>query len=102
MLGYPKFRLSPELQVSLVASEVLPFRDRHEVPSGPAVCRDAADDPFLWCARAAYADALVTGDDDLLALGDSWEGVRIVRLAEILEILAGRNRTPPAPEGEIG
>ena len=32
------------------------------------ICRDADDDRILACARAAAADCLVTGDDDLLVL----------------------------------
>ena len=40
----------------------------------PAVpeCRDPFDRPFLELATAARADALVTGDADLLALADSF------------------------------
>ena len=32
------------------------------------ICRDADDDRILACAKAAAADCLVTGDDDLLVL----------------------------------
>ena len=34
------------------------------------VCRDAEDDPILGTAVAARCDLLVTGDKDLLELGD--------------------------------
>ena len=35
-------------------------------------CRDPFDRPFLELALAGRADALVTGDADLLALADSF------------------------------
>lgn len=89
VLCYPKFKLPGTVITALVASEILPFRDRVEVSAGPPVCRDPADDVFLWVARAGQADALVTGDDDLLSLGETWEGVSIRRPAEILVILDG-------------
>ncbi len=42
---------------------------RHEI-GAPAVpdCRDPFDRPFLELALAGRADALITGDDDLLVL----------------------------------
>lgn len=41
---------------------------------------DPSDDKFLACAKAASADAVVTGALHLLALG-SWEGIRILTAA---------------------
>jgi putative PIN family toxin of toxin-antitoxin system len=35
----------------------------------PGVCRDPLDEPYLQTALAGRAGAIVTGDDDLLALG---------------------------------
>jgi putative PIN family toxin of toxin-antitoxin system len=69
VLSYPKFRLSAEDQHNLLAA-FLPFAETVVAPKGgrlPA-CRDPADLPFLALAAAAGADALVTGDDDLLVL----------------------------------
>jgi uncharacterized protein len=34
------------------------------------VCRDADDDPVLACAISAEADCLISGDEDLLVLGE--------------------------------
>lgn len=45
---------------------------------------DPSDDKFLACAKAADADAVVTGDAHLLVLG-SWEGVRILSAAEFFK-----------------
>jgi putative PIN family toxin of toxin-antitoxin system len=70
VLAYPKFRLSADEQHELLA-DYLPFakvvrvpQERPQVPN----CRDPADMPFLYLAAAGRADALVTGDADLLAL----------------------------------
>lgn len=50
-----------------------------------SVLRDAPDNRILECAIAGRADLIVTGDRALLALGEH-AGVRIVRLAEYLEM----------------
>ena len=69
VLGYPKFRLSQSERENLL-EEYLPWCevvvvDRPvDVPEG----RDPDDRIFLELAVSAGADALVTGDDDLLAL----------------------------------
>lgn len=47
------------------------------------VLRDAPDNRILECAVAAGADAIVTGDREMLALGE-YAGVRILSLAEYL------------------
>lgn len=70
VLSYAKFKLSPAEQHELLAdylpwAEVVPNPARP--PSTPA-CRDPHDVPFLQLAFSARADALVTGDADLLVL----------------------------------
>lgn len=52
----------------------------------PAVTRDPKDDYLLAYAVVGEADYLVTGDDDLLVLGNV-EGVKIVTAREFLAIL---------------
>ena len=47
------------------------------------VLRDAPDNRILECAVAGEADAIVTGDREMLALGEH-AGVRILSLAEYL------------------
>ncbi|WKZ46863.1 MAG: putative toxin-antitoxin system toxin component, PIN family [Anaerolineales bacterium] len=49
-------------------------------------CRDPKDNKFLEAALAGEADAIVTGDDDLLVL-HPFEGVDILRPVELLEKL---------------
>ena len=69
---HPKFRLTLAEQEELLA-DYLPFCTTIAIPNPPPpvpVCRDPADVPFLQLAVAGQADALVTGDQDLLALGE--------------------------------
>ena len=69
VLSYPKFRLTDDERDDLLA-DYLPWCEAVVVPEGIETpnCRDPFDLPFLELALASKADALVTGDDDLLAL----------------------------------
>lgn len=70
VLGYPKFRLTPAEQHDLLA-DYLPWAHVVRIPAPPPAtpaCRDRHDVAFLQLAYAANADALVTGDADLLTL----------------------------------
>ncbi len=49
------------------------------------VCRDPNDDFILECAVLGEADLNVTGDKDLLSLGE-YKGVRIVAARQYLEM----------------
>lgn len=51
-----------------------------------AVCRDPKDDKFLEVAVAGKADAIVSGDDDLLIL-DPYAGIPIVTPRRFLAML---------------
>lgn len=70
VLAYPKFALEAEAAKGVLAhylehAEALPaVKPRGRVPQ----CRDADDQKFLDLAWAAGADALVSGDADLLVL----------------------------------
>lgn len=58
----------------------------------PARCRDRKDDYLLEQAIRFRADILVTGDDDLLALDGTIEGLRILLPRTLLdELTAGTN-----------
>lgn len=52
----------------------------------PASLRDPDDVHVLACAVAEAADAIVTGDHDLLAMG-SFEGIQIIEVTEALRRL---------------
>lgn len=70
VLNYPKFKLSAADQQELLA-DYLPYGLTIVIPEPPPAtpaCRDAFDVPFLQLAVAGQADALVTGDQDLLCL----------------------------------
>ena len=70
VLAYPKFRLDMQAQQELLA-DYLPHALVVTIPEPPPkvpACRDKFDLPFLHLAAAGKADALVSGDADLLAL----------------------------------
>ena len=70
VLAYPKFKLAPDEQHDLLA-DYLPWTEVARIPELPSkapACRDPHDLPFLQLAFAAKADALITGDADLLVL----------------------------------
>ena len=90
-LQHPKF--ARRLAGRGETAETLAIRFRaacHEATpariTSPAALRDPDDAHVLACAVAAEADAIVTGDNDLLALG-SFEGIPIIKAAEALKLL---------------
>jgi uncharacterized protein len=70
VLAYPKLGLTVEQQKTALtfymehAETSAKPRTRSKLPK----CRDPKDEMFLRLAYAAKVDAIVTGDDDLLAL----------------------------------
>ncbi len=68
-LHYPKFHLTDTEREDLLA-DYLPWCETVAVPKPPEApdCRDPFDRPFLELALAGQADALVSGDEDLIAL----------------------------------
>lgn len=70
VLAYPKFHLTAEEQEELLA-DYLPFCESvsiHRQLAGVPICRDPHDQMFFRLAIAGCADALVSGDADVLAL----------------------------------
>ena len=69
VLHYPKFRLTRGEREDLL-DDYLPQCEAVPVPASIEIpeCRDPFDRPFLELALAAEADALLTGDKDLLEL----------------------------------
>jgi putative PIN family toxin of toxin-antitoxin system len=92
VLSYPKFRLTAGEREDLLG-DYLPWCETVRVAKRSRIplCRDPFDRPFLELALAGKADALLTGDKDLLALA----GVFTV---PILAPAAFRNRLPAAPK----
>ena len=79
-------------QIETSAPELAAKLARHiqivnpSIISQPSNLRDADDLPVLACAAAAKADAIVTGDKDLLVL-KSFHGIPIMTVREVLERL---------------
>jgi len=73
VLGYPKFRLTTAERDELLA-DYLPSCDSVDVREPPPVpeCRDPFDRIFLEVALVGRAEALITGDEDLLALASDF------------------------------
>jgi len=76
VLAYPKFRLTAREQQDLLG-DFLPHAEAVVLPAQwpdlPA-CRDDKDQVFLVLAQVARADALVSGDADILVLRDAFTG----------------------------
>lgn len=69
-LTYPKFGLTLADQEELLA-DYLPWTEVVRIPEPPPptpACRDTHDLPFLHLAIVGKANAIVSGDRDLLAL----------------------------------
>ena len=83
VLTYPKFKLTAAEREDLLA-DYLPFCETADAGTSADLptCRDTADMPFLALALAAKADALVSGDADLLVLAGSFS-VPIMMPAEV-------------------
>jgi len=77
--------LWPQRRVREALAVVLKRQIRVTLPHNVHVCRDPKDEMFLECAALAGADLLVTGDKDLLSLGN-YGGTRIVTPLEYVEL----------------
>ena len=71
-----------DARVKAALAQLIRVADIVEPARGPAVCRDPSDDRVLECAVEGRADFIVTGDQDLLCLGE-YEGIPIVRVSEV-------------------
>lgn len=80
-----KFEITPATRPFLAL-----FREHPRLvdprPVEPPLCRDPDDDVVLGTALAAGADAIVTGDQDLLVLG-AYQGIRIQSPRQFLEFI---------------
>jgi uncharacterized protein len=92
VLAYPKFKLTVAEQQNLLAGYFL-YTHVVQIPEPPPAtprCRDAFDLPFLQLAIAGNADALISGDKDLLALAGTRGLCPVLRAAEFCHELKGR------------
>ncbi len=92
VLAYPKFGLTKD-EMDELLGDFLPFAEIVEVVEEDyPTCRDPDDRVFLALAEQAGADAMVTGDDDLLALKEDFP-IPILTPAELKDFLR-RQATP--------
>lgn len=90
VLSYSKFRLTPDEREELLESYLL-WCEAVVMPDPPPAvpdCRDPSDIPFLELALVGQADAIVTGDGDLLALAPIFP-IPIITPAELKRRFGG-------------
>jgi uncharacterized protein len=99
VLGYPILKLGIERQaavleqylalVSFAGGEPDAAAAPAELPPGFPRCRDSDDDPFLWLAWRAGADALVSRDKAVLKLAKRARkfGFQIYDVPRMVEVL---------------
>jgi uncharacterized protein len=75
-------------QVAETLADYLGFLRVIQIPKAlTAVCRDPDDNMVLECAFEGHAQYIISGDKDLLELKE-FRGIRIVRAAEFIKLLA--------------
>jgi len=80
-----KYHIQPDDITALI--NLIRLRGELVIPKrAVTACRDPKDNKFLEAALAGKANAIVTGDDDLLVL-HPFEGVNILHPAELLATL---------------
>ena len=84
-------KLDVKFDLQADALPILTLYRRHATwtdapPLGEPVCRDPDDDWVLATAIAGEAEAIVTGDEDLLCLGE-YEGILILTPRQFIERL---------------
>jgi putative PIN family toxin of toxin-antitoxin system len=91
VLAYPRIAERLRLDEEEVEAILVALLSQAEVTSGqlrlPGVTRDPKDDAVVACAKEGEADYIVSGDQDLLVLGEC-EGIQVVTPRQFVEILA--------------
>jgi len=88
VLSYP--RIAKRLRISSEEVEALlaALLSQAEVVPGhlclPGVTRDPKDDSVVACAKEGQADCIVSGDQDLLVLGE-YEGIQVVTPRQFMQ-----------------
>jgi putative PIN family toxin of toxin-antitoxin system len=88
---YVKLYWEPE-DITDAVNQIVSFSKYvHPECSLNVVLQDVDDNRVLECALAAQSDTIVTGDTDLLVLGN-FRGITIVKPSDYLEDLRSRTR----------
>jgi putative PIN family toxin of toxin-antitoxin system len=97
VLTYPRIAKRLRLDEQELATILDALLSRAEVTPGqlrlPGVARDPKDDAVVACAKEGVADCIVSGDQDLLVLGE-YEGIRVVTPRQFVEMLASPGVRP--------
>ena len=90
VLTYPRITKRLRLDEAKLAALLAALLSRAHVVPGqlhlPGVTRDPKDDAVVACAVEGEADYIVSGDQDLLTLGE-YQGAQVVTPREFVEIL---------------
>jgi uncharacterized protein len=81
-----KMKVEPPLAEEIIAELTAEFDLVEPKSFSKPVCRDADDDVVLATALAAKAEAIVTGDADLLVLKE-FQGIKILSPRQFVELL---------------
>jgi putative PIN family toxin of toxin-antitoxin system len=85
VMGRPRFQRYVELGIrQRLLAEYIKTIEKVEIYHSIRACRDPKDDKFLELAVDGRADAIVTGDSDLLAL-HPFRGIAILTPADYLK-----------------
>ncbi|MBO3809110.1 MAG: putative toxin-antitoxin system toxin component, PIN family [Candidatus Brockarchaeota archaeon] len=86
VMNYPKFRLSEEEILSAIGYYKIILRTIEPKTTVKIVRDDPADNRVLDCALSARADAIITGDKHLLALG-KFKNIKILTSTQFLKLI---------------
>ena len=91
VLSYPRITERLRLDEEALTAILAALLSKAEVTSDqlrlPGVTRDPKDDSVVACAKEGEEDYIVSGDQDLLVLGE-YEGIQIITSRQFVEILA--------------
>lgn len=89
VLARPRLRkyVSPDEATRFVADMAAQTTLLGDVPGPPAVCRDPRDDYLVALAEAGGAEAIITGDLDLLAIDPGQLTVEVITPRQFVERL---------------
>jgi putative PIN family toxin of toxin-antitoxin system len=90
VLSYPRIAEQLPLDDAELGAVLTGLLAKAEVTPGqlhlPGVTRDPKDDAVVACAVEGKADYIVSGDQDLLALGE-YQGIRVITPRQFVELL---------------
>jgi putative PIN family toxin of toxin-antitoxin system len=85
VMGRPKFKSTPEVIEKYIRAIEKIGKKVFVTGKIKGICRDKDDDDKIECGILSGADYLITGDDDLLILGN-FQHIKIATVNEYLQI----------------